>query len=101
MTVTSIPPPPLTPAPSESTTVEGTGTVTIPTMHEPANDTITVRMVIGCIFGIAVAALIILAVLILSDKTLPEGVVIGLLNLTVGGLGALGGLLASTASRRT
>lgn len=95
MTDVQTPPSVITPDPV--TTIEGTGTVTMPAGEHAVNDTITVRLVV-CLLGLVALCIIIASTILeLSDKTLPPELI------TLGGVavGALGAMLASTASKRT
>jgi len=82
-----------------ATTVQGTGVLTIPAaaMHEPANDTLTVRLVVIGLILVAISIIVASTILAFDDRELPSTLV------ALGGVavGALSGLLASTASRRT
>lgn len=93
MTPLTAPPPP----PTSGDVVVTAGGVEHP---QPVNDTGTVRLVVGALALIALAALFALCLLVLSGVTLPEGLVVGLLALPTACGGALGAMLASTASRR-
>lgn len=68
-----------------------------PTAGAPANDTLTVRLVV-VLLGLTVNAIVVAStILAIQDRTLPPELV------TLGGVGvgALGAMLASTASKRT
>jgi hypothetical protein len=74
-----------------------TETTTFTTLDDPANDTWTVRVVAILLGVIALAVVVGGVVAALLERTLPGEIV------TIGATaaGALGALLASTASRRT
>lgn len=91
------------PAPQDhdelSTTIVGTGTVTVPPSGDHAvNDTLTVRMVICGI--IALVALVIIFSFVLAVKGSSEKMPEPLINIALTLGGGLVGMLASTASRK-
>lgn len=89
------PPPPPVPEPELSTTVVGTGTVTIPSEHA-TNDTRTVFAVVLGLILIVLSVIACATVLAFYKHTLPDT----LIGLGGVGVGALAGLLASTASKK-
>lgn len=85
-------------APPDPTTITGTGSVTIPAAGEHAvNDTINVRIVILAIAAIAMAIVICATIMTFGGWSVPDWM--GTTAAT--SVGVLGGMLASTASKRT
>ena len=96
-----LPAPPPPPADDQTTTIVGTGTVTMPTAEHAVNDTLTVRFVVVLIGAIVLTAIGCLTGIALSGVEVSEGITASLSTLASTGVGALGAMLASTASKRT
>lgn len=85
---------PTPPPPVSDTTITGTGTVTV---HEEANDTINVRIVLMNLGLIVAASLVCSTILTMAGWSPPEWMG----NLAIGCAGGLMGVLAKTSSKRT
>lgn len=81
---------------NDDTTIQGTGTVTVPD-HAPVNDVWVVRLVIIILGAIVLCIIIGNVILELNQR---EGLPSELNTIGAGAAGALGGILAMTSSRR-
>lgn len=77
--------------------VDNVETANVTTVDHAVNDTITVRIVVTLLGLVALSIILAATILALDSKVLPPELV------TLGGVavGALGAMLASTASKRT
>lgn len=74
-----------------------TSTSVMPAHEAPVNDTINVRIVIVSIASIAATLIVCSTVMTMAGWSVPDWMG----NAVIGAIGILGGLLASTSSRRT